>query len=106
MQRVAALPVNLPQLQVTIGGIQIADPIALELESIAYFAADRFMLILANGANMAFFASVDAQTINISISLGLGGYVSLITGQIDNVRINLTANTVDSFRKGFISPAD
>lgn len=88
------MPVNLPQLRIAIAGAPIVGAISLELESVAYFAADRFTLMLANGANTAFFVGLDAQTITIDIALSLAGYQNLIIGQIDNVRMNLLDNTV------------
>ncbi len=75
-------------------GAPVVDAISLELESVAYFAADRFILTLANGVNTAFFASLETQTITIDISLSNAAYKNLIIGQIDNVRLNLLANTV------------
>jgi len=92
----AALQVNQPQVLVSIDGLQVPGVLSLEVESLGYFAADRFSVAFAIGASVAmgidFFASLTAQTIMISLALGDGGFVTLLTGQIDNIRIELVEN--------------
>jgi phage protein D len=90
------LPVDQPQLRVTIGGVVVLGAMALQVESLAYFAADRFRIDFAIGAGGIFttgyFAGLGGQVIGIEAGLDLG-YVSLLTGQIDNIRINVLKNT-------------
>jgi hypothetical protein len=92
------LPINLPELQILIGNISVNGVISLEVEKVAYFAADRFALTLAVGANpllgISYFATLGTQVISISIATNPSGYVELITGQVDNIRFDLPSNTV------------
>ncbi len=85
------MPVDRPQPRVTIGGVVVPGAMALQVESLGYFAADRFRVDFAIGAGdvftAGFFAGLGGQVIGIEAAVDLG-YVSLITGQIDNIRIN------------------
>ncbi len=87
----------MPGLLVAIGGQPIAGAMSLEIESTGYFSADRFTLLIAVGADPAFgmddYAGLTAQTITFDISASAGSYVSLLTGQVDNVRLDLLSNT-------------
>ena len=91
------MPVEQPQLLPSIGGVPVPGSIALEINSVAYFAADRFRIVFAIGAapftTTAYFSALGLQEITISASLDGLGYVTLLVGQIDNVRIDLLANT-------------
>jgi phage protein D len=86
------LPVNQPQVQVLIGDAPLAGAISLEVEQVAYFAAGRFVVTVALG-DAAYFASLGLQTITISVAVSAAGYVNLLTGQIDNIKIDLLENT-------------
>lgn len=94
-----ALPVEQPQLRLSIAGVPVPGAVSLEIESVAYFAADRFRIGFAMGAaaftNAGYFAGLGLQTITIEAALGGFGYVTLLTGQIDNVRIDLLTNTAE-----------
>jgi hypothetical protein len=96
-QRGAALPAEQPQLLPSIGGVPVPGGISLEINSVAYFAADRFRIVFAIGAapfaTTAYFAALGLQAITIKASLGGIGYATLLVGQIDNIRIDLLANT-------------
>ena len=89
--------VEQPQLLPSIGGVPVPGSVALEINSVAYFAADRFRIVFAIGAapftTTAYFSALGLQEITISASLDGLGYVTLLVGQIDNVRIDLLANT-------------
>ena len=91
------MPVEQPQLLPSIGGVPVPGSIALEINSVAYFAADRFRIVFAIGAapftTTAYFSALGLQEITISASLDGLEYMTLLVGQIDNVRIDLLANT-------------
>jgi phage protein D len=93
----AALPVNTPLVQLRIGDAPLYGAISLQIEQVAYFAADRFAVTVALGdgplADTAYFASFGLQTITIAIAVSDAGYVDLFTGQIDNIRLDLLAKT-------------
>ncbi len=80
-----------------IGDTLVFGVVSLEVEQVAYFAADRFVVTLAMGdaglGNAAYYAALGLQRIAIDAALSAGGFVNLITGQIDNVRIDLLFNT-------------
>jgi phage protein D len=86
------LPVNQPQVRVLVGDTPLAGAIALEVEQVAYFAAGRFVVTVALGG-AAYFASLGMQTVTISVAVSAAGFVELLTGQIDNIRIDLLENT-------------
>jgi hypothetical protein len=88
----------MPELQIFIGNTPVFGVISLDVEQVAYFAADRFTLTLAVGANptlgVSYFATLGLQVITISIATSPAGYLDLITGQIDNIRFDLPTNMV------------
>jgi phage protein D len=86
------LPVNQPQVRVMIGNAPLAGAIALEVEQVAYFCSGRFVVTVALG-DAAYFASLGVQTITISVAVTAGGFAELLTGQIDNIKIDLLENT-------------
>jgi phage protein D len=89
------LQVNQPQVQVSIGGAAIPGAVSVEIEQVAYFAADRFAVVFAMGAaetGAAYFAALGAQTVVIEAALAPGGFVSLLTGQVDNIRLDMPRN--------------
>jgi hypothetical protein len=92
-----ALPVEQPQLRLSIGGVPVPGAVSIEIESVAYFAADRFRIGFAIGAapfaTTAYFAALGMQTITIEAALSGFGYVMLLTGQIDNIQIDFSVNT-------------
>ena len=88
----AALPVNTPHVQLLIAGAPLYGAISVEIEQVAYFAADRFRVTVALG-DAAYFTSLGLQTLTIGIAVSDDGYVTLLTGQIDNIRLDLLANT-------------
>jgi hypothetical protein len=80
-----------------VDGLQIQGVVALEVESLGYFCADRFRIDFAIGAGLtpvADFAALTAQTITIDVAATGAGFATLLTGQIDNVRIFLSENLV------------
>jgi hypothetical protein len=91
------LPVNQPQLRFSIAGVPVYGAVSLDIESIAYFSADRFYVVFSIGADAtsttAFFSTLGAQIIDIETASDATGYASLIMGQIDNIRIDLAKNT-------------
>jgi prophage tail gpP-like protein len=95
--RGVVLAVDQPLVQVIIDGLIIPGAVAVEIESVGYFSADRFVVSFAMGASAVtgadYFAALGMQTVTISVALGAGGFVGLVTGQVDNVRIDLLGNT-------------
>ncbi len=86
--------VNEPQVQVTIGGAVIAGAIAVDIERVGYFSADRFSVVFAMAEiGAAYFYGLGAATVTISLAQLPFGFASLLTGLIDNVRVNLLNNT-------------
>ena len=92
----AGLQVEQPLLQVTIDGVIVPGASCAEIQSLAYFSADRFRVEFAIGADeaasTAYFAGLAAQTITVSVALGLSGFTTLLVGQIDNIRIDFLNN--------------
>jgi len=92
-----ALPAEQPQLRLSIAGVPVPGAVSLEIESVAYFSASRFRIEFAIGAaaftTAAYFAALGLQTITIEAALSGFGYATLLTGQIDNIRIDLLSNT-------------
>jgi phage protein D len=80
-----------------IGDAPLYGAVSLEIEQVAYFAADRFALTVALGdgvlADAAYFGSLGPQTITIGVAASAAGSISLFTGQIDNIRLDLLTNT-------------
>jgi phage protein D len=76
-----------------VGGAVLAGAVAVELEQVGYAAAARFALSLAMGdaplGNAAYFAALGLQMVTIDAGMAAAGFVNLLTGQIDNVRIDL-----------------
>ncbi len=88
-----ALQVEQPQPRITVAGAVVPGVIRVEVESLAYCAADRFSVDFAVGADAAttaaYFASLGPETIEIELSLGSSGFTTMLVGQIDNVRTDL-----------------
>ncbi len=91
------MPVSTPQVQLMIGDSSLYGAISLEIEQVAYFAADRFTVTVALGdgllADTSYFSAFGLQIITIGVAVSNAGYVNLLTGQIDNIRLDLLANT-------------
>jgi phage protein D len=89
------LPLDQPQLQITIADIAVPGVIFLNVESLGYFNADRFRAGFALGAGDGFgadfFAALGNATITIAVAAA-SGTASLITGEIDHIRIDLRAS--------------
>ena len=95
--RGVALPVEQPQLRFSVAGVPLPGATRLEIESVGFFAADRFQASFAIGAvkstTAAYFAGLGNQTVTIEVSLTGLGFATLLTGQIDNIRVDLVQNT-------------
>ena len=92
----AALQIEQPAARITVDGLIVPGAIFVEVESVAYFSADRFRVDFAIGAGgfttAGYFAALDTATIEIELALAAGGFTPLLMGQIDNVRIDLLDN--------------
>jgi phage protein D len=84
------LPINAPRVQAVIGGVDIPGVFYLTIDSLGYFAASRFSIgfALNDLVSSSYFAALGAATIAISVAEEIG-FANLITGQIDNIRIDL-----------------
>lgn len=88
--RAVALPVEQPQIRACIDGAPVPGVVALKIASVGYLAASRFEVAFALGAaGIGFFAALTAA--RVTLELGQGGFAAspLLTGQIDQVRIDL-----------------
>ncbi len=95
------MPVSQPQIRVNIDGVAVAGAIAAEIEQVAHFAADRFVVTFAmqpslNGG-ILFFSALGAGRLTIEFAAQRFGYQTLLTGQIDDIRIDLLQNTAVLF---------
>ena len=90
------MPVEYPVLQVTIDSLYVPGVIFLEIESVGFFSADRFRIgfSLGSGAlnSISYFISLGMKTINIDAALDGSEFANIITGQIDNISIELSEN--------------
>jgi len=81
-----------------VGGVIVPGAISLEVLSVSYFSAARFVIVFAIGAgpstNLGYFLSLGGQTITIDMALTGFGFVPVITGVIDNIRVEIVDNTV------------
>ena len=91
------MPVDQPELRISVDDMVFAGIVSLEIDSVGHFAADRFRVVFAVGATplltTAYFASLGMQTITIEVAVRGGGYETLLVGQIDNVKLNILENT-------------
>jgi hypothetical protein len=89
------LPVELPTLQITVGDMPVRGAVSVRIEQAAFFRAGRFAVSLAMGApplwGIADYARLSLQTLTISVATSGFGFLTLITGQIDNVVIDCAA---------------
>jgi len=93
-----ALPVEQPELRVSIRGMMLTGILSLTIDSVGYFSADRFRAVFAaeSGSilSMDYFASLGMQTITIEAAANGFGYQTIFVGQIDNIKIDVASNVV------------
>lgn len=95
MQRLeVALPIEAPRVRLSIGGVPVSDVVALEIESVGYFSADRFSVVCALSGRAGYFAALGKQDVTIEVAQDAGGYATLLVGQLDNARIDFGRNEV------------
>ena len=94
--REVGLPANQPTLRVTINNQFVSGVVFLQVDSDGYFSADRFRIGLSIGSSalntISYFVSLGMKTIEIEISTNGLGFISIITGQIDNINLELCKN--------------
>ncbi|MBB5373641.1 phage late control D family protein [Acidocella aromatica] len=88
------MPAEAPQIRLSIGGMQVEGVVALEVESVGYFAADRFNVACALSGRAGYFAALGKQDVTIEVAADGVGYATLLVGQLDNVRVDLGCNEV------------
>ena len=91
-----ALAVEQPQLRVSIGGVVVPGATEMEIESVAYFAADRFRINFVFGVTasttVSYFLGLSLETLTIDVALSGFGYTTLLVGQVDNIQIDILQN--------------
>ncbi len=89
------MPTELPEIRLTIGKVPVFGAVSVKLEQESYFCASRFSVTLAMGVpplwQLADYAVLSLQTLTIEIASSPFGFVNVMTGQIDNVRIDCAA---------------
>ncbi|OYV44354.1 MAG: hypothetical protein B7Z75_03960 [Acidocella sp. 20-57-95] len=92
------MPVNLASIRIVIAGQAVYGAVEVRIEQVGYFAADRFSVRLAVGheplAGLSFYAALNLQMIVIEAAMTADGYTKLLTGQVDQVQIDLAVNEV------------
>lgn len=88
------MPVEAPRIRLSIGGVQVDEVVALEVESVGYFAADRFSVVCALAGRAGYFAALGKVDVTIEVAADGVGYATLLVGQLDNVRVDLGRNEV------------
>lgn len=92
------MPLEQPQLRPSIGGVPVPGAVSLEIDAVGYFSAARFRIGFALGAGpsttIGYFSGLGLQMITIEAALNGFGYVTLLTGQIDNILVDLLTNSV------------
>lgn len=71
--------------------------VALQIDSVGYFAAARFEVAfaLSGTADAGYFSGLGAAQVTLEVALGGFGYVTLLTGQADQVRVDLARNIAE-----------
>lgn len=92
------MPVSQPQVQVSVGGSVLPGVISAEIEQVGYFAAGRFIVVCALSAatsgGAAYFLALGAARLSISLGVASVASTNILTGQIDNIRVDVLENTV------------
>lgn len=87
-----ALPLEQPRARVSIDGVPVPGLVELEVEAGGSFLAGRFLAAFALGAafgfDVGYYAGLTSQNVLIEVSLDGLGYATLLTGQVDAVRID------------------
>ncbi len=90
------MPREQPLLRVTIDNQYVPGVVSLQIESVGYFSADRFRAVFSIGSlpfnTVSYFVSLGMKTIEIEVSLDGLGFISIITGLIDNISIEFGEN--------------
>ena len=72
----------------------VAGVVAVEVESVGYFAADRFSVICALAGQIGYFAALGKQDVTLEVAADGVGFVPLLVGQLDHVRLDVARNEV------------
>lgn len=83
-----------PLVRLSIGGMPVAGVVAVEVESVGYFAADRFSVICALAGQIGYFAALGKQDVTLEVAADGVGFVPLLVGQLDHVRLDVARNEV------------
>lgn len=92
-----ALPLERPGALVSLNGVPVGGLVELEVQAPGAFLAGRFQAVFAMGAPPALavadFAALAIAPVTIELSTDGLGYVEILSGQAENIRIDLAANT-------------
>ncbi|MDR3520435.1 MAG: hypothetical protein P4L54_02350 [Acidocella sp.] len=92
------MPISFPQVRVTINGMNVQGVTGIMVEQTGYYAADRFAIELAMGAaplfDAGYYSELGLAEIIIEVANYQAGFVGLMTGQIDNIKIDFASNLV------------
>jgi hypothetical protein len=95
-RRGVALPLEQPRAQVSIDGVPVPGLVELEIDAGGCFLAGRFSAGFAIGAvpgfDVTYYAGLTSQNVLIEVAPDGLGYVTLLTGRVDAVRIDWTSN--------------
>ncbi len=89
-----ALPLEQPRARVSIDGVPVPGLVELEIDAGGCFQAGRFLAAFALGAvpgfDVTYYAGLTSQNVLIEVAPDGLGYVTMLTGQVDAVRIDWT----------------
>lgn len=91
------MPLEQPAARVSLNGVPVGGLVGLEVQAPGVFLAGRFQAVFAMGAAPALgvgdFAALGIVPVTIEMSTDGLGYVQVLSGQVENIRIDLAANT-------------
>lgn len=91
-----ALPLEQPRARVSLNGVPVGGLVELDVQAPGAFLAGRFQVVFAMGPPPALggsdFAVLGAVPVTIEMSTDGVGYFEVLSGQVENVRIDLAAN--------------
>lgn len=90
------MPLEGPQARVIVNGVPVAGLVAIEVHAPGGFSAARFHAKFAIGGGIGWtleaFAALGAEPIRIELSTDGYGYAPVLSGQIENIRVDMANN--------------
>ncbi|MDE1907015.1 MAG: hypothetical protein KGH75_11260 [Rhodospirillales bacterium] len=91
------MPLEQPRARISLDGVPVGGLIDLEVQAPGSFIAGRFRAVFAMGTAPALgisaFAALGNVPVTIEISTDGVGFVVVLVGQVENIRIDMAANT-------------